>query len=246
MRVFFFLLFISVGALANDADPIDFSSTTPPHIVERGIIARVFAAKLGRDIDRGDMPKVAFLTDKAIKNLLNTAEKELTRKGHDDVASELRMEYGERFDGFLTRMVSDGRNIGDHKPLWDWLGRAYAKIEGALGLTICQLLHLSDLKTINYGIPVVFHPCTFPMDHVQGDRIVEYRRHFSGKADGEIYDGLIPVISYWVAWGVCEGATWGTGWFIICSPIATLVEIAEERWITPKLSDKIYTRRCQQ
>jgi hypothetical protein len=226
-----------------DFDPLDFTQT--PHYVDRGLIARRIAKEIGRDLERGKLPRVAARTDEALGNLLHTAIRQLERRGHDQLAAELRMEYGEKYAGFLTRMVGDGRNIGDHKPLSEWLATAYKKIEAALGVTICSLLHLTDLKTINYGIPVVFHPCTYDLAPMpESERMTEYRRHFSGKIDGEALDGLVPVLSYWIAWIACEVATYGGGWFIICSPLATLVEVAEERWITPKLSDMIFLKQC--
>lgn len=239
--LFLALVLCVVNAFANDSDPIDF--TQVPHMQERGLLARHIANQIGDDIDQGNLLAVAQKADEGLHNAIYLAVKEMQIKGHQAEADQILFEYGDKFDGFLTRMVMM-RNIGSHAAFSAWLETAYDKIEAALGVTICQLLKLDTIKIINCGIPVVFHPCTFPMDSVPGSRMVEYRRHFSGKTDGEIYDGFVPCISYWVAWGACEAATFGGGWFVICSPLGTLVEIAEERWITPGLSDKIYTRAC--
>lgn len=237
-----------IGAQANNQDPIDFTGS--PRVLDRGLIARRIERDISRDLTRGQLPAVAERTDQVINTLITLAARQMERRGHEAEAAQLRFEFGEKYRGFLVKMMAararGERNIGDHKPLSDWLAKAYDKINAALGDTICGLLHLSDLKTLNFGIPVVFHPCDFPMDSVTGDRKTEYRRHFSGKADGEALDGFVPVVSYWLTWAICEAATWGGGWFIICSPLGTLVEVAEERWLTPKLSDAIFEKACGQ
>jgi hypothetical protein len=193
------------------------------------------------DIEQG---KLAERTDKSIEKLVKFAAGQMYKKGFKKEAEQIRDEYDKQFAGYLTKMsrYSLFTNIGDHKPLSDWLATTYEKIESALGFTVCETLHLTDIKTLNYGLPIVFNPCDFDMGAITDARLVEYRRHFSGKCDGEKYHGVAPVVTYWTAELICTIATWGSG-FLFCSPIAGGAEFIMQK-VAPKLSDKIYDMAC--
>lgn len=154
---------------------------------------------------------------------------------------------------------AEGRlcDLGDHAALSQWLSDLSDRLDALLGPTVMNLLHLSDIKVLNYGLPVVFEPLELTLwcfDHMvanpQDSCKAEYRRHFAGTAwqrEDDAYakwnhEGVASVVSYWVAWGACEAATWGVGWFVICSPIGDLVEIEMARNIAPGLSDSIWNK----
>jgi hypothetical protein len=130
--------------------------------------------------------------------------------------------------------MQGGRNIGDFKPLSQWLAGVYDKIEAALGHEICYALRLSDIKTINYAIPVVFSPCD------EGE--IEFELHFIHDPN---YRGLAPVVTYWVTVITCDVATYGAGTFFICSPIGMVTEFAMDRWVAPKIAPKLYDLICK-
>lgn len=149
-------------------------------------------------------------------------------------------------------------DLGDHQALSVWLTRVYTILEGLLGHENCVLLHFTDINVINYSIPVVFKP------HVDADWCkenqkqnptdtcqAEYRRHAAGTlwqikpdlfAKTPLHDGLVPVVTYWIVWAACEVATQGTGYFVVCSPLASLAEYISERYLSPSLSDRIWQR----
>lgn len=197
------------------------------------------SAKLEKDISNG---KLAERTELALDTAINVTANELIKAGYvlegKSFQGEWYSTYKSEFHDFAFGI--DSHDIGDHKPLNQWLADEYDKIEVILGVSFCKSTHISDLKTFNFTIPIVFKPCTFPMDAITIGRIDEYRNHFS---EGKIYFGLVPVVSYWITYAAVTGATMGTGYFFV----AGLVGDAAEHlitYITPKLSDSIFTKSC--
>lgn len=176
---------------------------------------------------------LANRTDQALDAVLKVSITNLNRKGFRSLAREVdqgRM----KFRGEVTRLtMNPSRDIGDFEPLSDWLAGIYDKIEAALGYEICRALRISDIKTFNYTIPIVFRPCSVDMD--------EYELHFVHDAK---YRGLFPVVVYWVSSMTCNMATFGAGAFFICSPISMLIEMGADRWVGPWLSPRIWGAFC--
>ena len=110
----------------------------------------------------------------------------------------------------------------------------------ALGVEVCKALHLSDIKTFNFTLPIVFRPCSFPMDAVTITRKAEYRNHF---AQGKVYYGLVPVITYWAINAPCMIGTAGLA-TMLCGPAASIAEWFMGYSIAPWLSDKIFDGVC--
>lgn len=173
----------------------------------------------------------------SLDNLVGTAVFVLKSKGFDSRAKQIETEWRDLF------LLGD---MGDHQALSTWLTQLYDQLLSLLGPSVMKLTHLSDIKVFNYGIPVVMHPSaseqwcletlkTNPSDSCK----VEFRRHFAGTED---HDGLMPVVTYWVAWGICEGLTFSSGWFLICTPFGNLFESAAATFVASKLSDTIYDR----
>jgi len=198
-----------------------------------------------------DMDKLAEKTDRSIEGMVRYAAWALKRKGYDADADQLVNEY----NGFYTHAVvnyHDGIvpvDLGDHKPIWEWLATWYDKIEAKLGVKLCQILHLQDLKVLNFGIPVVFRPkkaeqwCLETTDKPCQD---EYRLHFAGQMTGKWsweYHGVLNVAAYWTTWGVCVAATFGAGAIgFICGPIGTVVEMGVGKYVSPKASDFVFCK----
>jgi len=198
------------------------------------------ARELRMELDRQDLLPLARRTDWALANIVSRATEELRRQGFREMADRYDAEYFFQFSSYLSRAV-ESRDIGDHKPLIEWLADFYNKLEAILGVSVCKSLHLSDIKTLNYCIPVVFKPCTFLMDQVTITRKDEYRNHFSG---GAIYYGLVPVLTYWVIDIPCMVGTSGIAAFL-CGPAANAGEYAMYKWLAPKLSDNLFDRVCK-
>lgn len=175
---------------------------------------------------------VAKTTDLAINGILKISIKELNDKGYSKLAKELEKDW-KRFDGFLVRGLLLNRDIGWFEPLIEWLALAYESIELALGIELCRSLRISDLKTINHGIVVVFRPCHY------GES--EFKLHF---IHDEKYRGFAPVISYWAAAISCTAALHGAGYFFVCSPAAMVIERVVDKRIAPRVAPKLYKAAC--
>jgi hypothetical protein len=197
-----------------------------------------YAHRIGVEFEASQIKGLAARSDQALDRIIAISLRELRKRGDEAWADQREEEWNSKYSGFLTQMTSSYYDIGDHKPLVDWLASFYDHLESVLGVTVCKSLHLSDIKTFNFCIPVVFHPCTFSMDQVPGDRIDEYRNHF---AEGAVYYGLVPVVTYWVIDIACMAATSGIG---LCGLAADAGEFVMGKWISPKLSDRVYKSQC--
>jgi len=175
---------------------------------------------------------LSYTTNAAISAIVHVATHELERTGSPHLAKRLREEW-KQFDGYLTDAVVTKRDIGWFKPLIEWLSLFYETVELALGLEICRALRLSDLKTINHGIVVVFRPCYFGIN--------EFKLHFIHDSK---YRGFAPVITYWSAAIACTTALHGAGYYLICSPAAMVLERVVDKKIAPKVAPKLYDLAC--
>lgn len=193
------------------------------------------------DIELHYLQGTAKRTDFAIEAIIKRSVRSLRDQGFDEDADEIERDFPQ-YRNYLQNMVahSNGRDIGDHKPLITWLAVVYELIEFKLGVEVCKALHISDLKTINYCIPVVFKPCTFDMGSISIPRRDEYRLHF---ASGKVYWGLVPVITYWAIEVGCLAATSGAGSFL-CGLGATLGERVMGNRLAPGMSDWVFNRLC--
>lgn len=182
--------------------------------------------------------------DDAMNGALDVAYGELYKAGRQDIADGIRMEW----EGFYgASLWSTQRGIGAHKPLSQWIADQYNTIEGVLGKDVCIATHIADIKSINFGVPVTIHPCSFQMDGISGDRITEYRRHFCGhstQVGDEPYYGVVPVVTYWAIYIGCSVGTSGTGFVVICGGAGMIGERIIANYVAPGLSDKVYTRAC--
>lgn len=203
--------------------------------------ARAHASDLKKALAQGKLITVANKADLAIENLVTFGVAKLRAAGDTEGAYYHEHIFETNFKGFLTRLQTardNGRDIGDHKPLVEWLATFYDRLEFILGVGVCKATHLSDIKTFNFCIPVVFKPCTFPMDGVTGERSDEYKRHF---AEGDVYYGLLPVTVYWLAEVPCLMA----GGAIVCGIVSGGAEYLVAKFVAPKVSDRVFERACE-
>jgi len=183
-----------------------------------------------RALSSEDPVKIAAEANRAVGAIVRAATRALRMHGHGDLARQLNAEWSGEWDGYLTRQVAmhELTGIGDHEPLSQWLADWYEVLELALGETLCAFLHLDDIKTFNYTVPVVFH-----FDSVDGDGIdmAEYKLHWVPFAG---------IVAYWSTWLACEIVTYGAGWFLVCTPAGMLAEYATVKWIAPPLTDEAW------
>ena len=133
--------------------------------------------------------------------------------------------------------------MGDHDPAIPFLISLYKKSVQLIGLEATEALHISDLATISWAIPVVFHPVTFSANlvHPNEPRIQDYRDAFA-KDSGN--DRLYRLASVAVWWGVEIGCSAGTAGIaaLLCGPAAMAGEYIMGTRLGPRLPDWIYTR----
>lgn len=163
------------------------------------------------------------------------AIQELRRKGKTEFASELQSKWE---NVYHQDMFYSDRNIGDHAPVSQWIAEKYELIELYLGKDVCRALHISDIKSLNHGVPVTIHPGTFTMDSVQGEKVDEYVRHFAGGPSGDdYYYGVVPVCAYWAAFIGCQAA----GGSMVCGLVGSLTERLIDV-IAPCLGVKVFDK----
>lgn len=204
--------------------------------------------EMAQEMDDGGLKKIAQKTDVTIGQIVNRGLSSLRDQGFDSEADKYESDYYTTYEGFVTKMVQDTRHIGDHAPLLAFLTTLYNSLEKNVcggNVQLCKALHLTDIKTINYAIPVVFHPCTFDLNGLNVDREAEYRRHFAQDDDANALYGLMPVILYWGIEGACIFGTSGIG-AILCGIAAAGAEHLVARTLAPNIADRIFVRACKQ
>jgi hypothetical protein len=177
-----------------------------------------------RDLTSSEPARIARRADLAVASLVRAASIVAWQRGEYGLSERWVFEYERDFRGFLEVMtVAEG--LGDHRPLSEWLQRLHDELEAILGPTLMAALHFDDIKTFNHGTPVVFG-----------------MRKFLGVEIDEAEYGLhwVPwcgVVSYWGVWAACQAATWGGGWFVVCTPAGMIAERVTVKWVAPPLTD---------
>lgn len=162
------------------------------------------------------------------------------RVGNGDAADAVCGDWDSYWQPMLARAAREGRGIGDHKPLSDWLAAATVVLYAALAdyPLIIDMIRLEDLVIFNYGLPVFFEPhaeAAWCLETTSATCRDEYRVH------GE---RVISSTSWWLSWGACVGATWGAGAIgMICTPIGDVTERIVLMTVAPRLSYRIWDKK---
>ena len=145
--------------------------------------------------------------------------------------SEDAQEFIDLADAIEAEVSIDG--LGDHQPLSRRLANLDDMLYRRLGAMIYTALGLQDLRTMNFGIPVVFQPRGDRRNHDRWDEL-EYRRHFVP------FSG---VVVFHAAKAACNYATQGQRFIgFFCGFAARKAREAFELRVAPDLSDRIYAR----
>lgn len=195
------------------------------------------------------------LTTEALDSLLGHAVELLTQRDHAGLGAELAAAWRDHYRLLTLGAVGD---MGDHAPLSGWLAETYDRIEAVLGPEVCDMTHLSDLDVLNYTTPVVFSPHAgevWCQEHLtafpEASCEPEYRRHFAGTrwqrqdddgATARLHFGLAPVATYWLVFGACEAALWGTDGTLGCGAVSEVAEVAVARYVAPRASVSLWER----
>lgn len=185
------------------------------------------------DFRSGDYVQIANRSDASLDALVKFALYKL--KKHDrEKAFQFESEWESKFQGTLTRYVDKRlagvRDLGDYKPLSDWLAVLYYTLVVIYGEQTVKFLHLDDINIFNYAVPVVF-----AMHDILGQNVKisedEYKKHFVPFAG---------VVTYWGIFIACEVVTYSAGWTLICTPAGMGGEYIMVKAVAPNLSPKVY------
>ena len=172
--------------------------------------------------------KLPQRTDFVIETIIKRSVQILRAKGHEAEADLVWREYQDNFKGFVTLEVMKC-DLGDFAPLNDYLAGVLEILRFTLGEFLMDQFHLSDIRILNYAIPVVFHPCNSDWSNKK-----EYRLHFVP------FSG---VVTYWSVWLGCTIAG-GLPIPLACSAAGTLGKQLMIFVFAPGLSNFIFTQAC--
>ena len=175
---------------------------------------------------------LSVTTNNALRAIFKITVKELKRRNHKQLAKQIETEW-RFFDGYIIEAVLLQRDIGWFEPMSEWLALTYESIELAMGYEATRALRISDIKTINHGIMVVFRPCKFGFQ--------EFEKHF---VHDDRYRGFAPVVVYWSTAIGCTVALHGAGYIFVCSPAALVLERLVDKRIAPRVAPKLYDLAC--
>lgn len=195
------------------------------------------ARSIYRDIKQGDIERLSHRTAQYMDTLIRVAAVEMEKKGYVDESVKIQYEWDSKYFIEMHNLWNN-RGIGDHAGLWAWIDTWMDWMFKTFGPTFMHVTHLEDIFIFNKTIPVVFWPCSFPMDQIKVTREEEYMNHFSGNRVQSLgYYGFAPTLSYWGAYTGCLLLTAGTGWIQVCGIAGSAVKWVVRRRFSDWLSD---------
>lgn len=215
------------------------SAFSSQHVTPASIVYQIEKSTMN---DNVDLSYIKSIVDKGMDYIINTKIADaLNEKGESRLAQQISNEWSYNFHHTLFGSV---RDIGDHKPISQWVSDRYYQVEAILGHDFCVASHIDLMLTFNSS-NVVVKPCSFPMDKITDPRIDEYRRHFAGMSiiSDSRFEGVIPGASYLVMEIACLAGTSGIGSFV-CGLAAGIAEKMMATFVAPQLSDFVFNKAC--
>lgn len=153
---------------------------------------------------------------------------------HSDVAmaQKIRKIWNQNQSVFFTASFHD---IGDHAPMIPKIEDFLKQLADKYGTIILTLPVVQDIRTLNFAIPVVFHP-KGEWQSAEVDNRIEYRKHFIPFANIVTYYGALIACNYFAAKSEQPEMK------KICRPAADKLKFAMGRYIAPPISDWIFNQ----
>lgn len=199
--------------------------------VSEAAVPTATAHRLAREMEKGAL---AEKVDETLDRILAVAVWKLKREGYDLPAEKIAEEWAFHFKGYLAR----NQAIGDHAPMSMWLAEVCLTLKLLLGDYTYKALHLDDIETINFGLPVTMNP-------YKDEQWCKETQELSCRLDYELH--AVPVMgvcAYWLTWIGCTAGTWGMGAVtMICTPLSMVAEEAMVTFFAPDVAHRIWDRR---
>jgi hypothetical protein len=158
--------------------------------------------------------------------------------GFDEDAKKIKKEWENQFQFYSLNTFNNDNDflvldLGDHRPLSQWLSDLYKKLRLRFGDILVKQLRLDDINTLNYAIPVTFQPNGDKKTQDTWDKL-EYSKHFVP---------FTAIVTYWASYGTC--------FYVFnskpqirkqCRNISNLLRMGATNWVAPKLSDWVYDK----
>lgn len=167
---------------------------------------------------------------KSFNALMSFVIETLHSKGHHGLANQATQQWSFYFH-HLTLGPIDVMDLGDHRPLNEWLTWFYNETEAKLGKRICEFFHIDDIKAFNYGYYVTFYPEGDPVTNETWDHL-EYKKHFVPFATAAFY---------WGSYLACNIAT-NFPFSFACSIGLQGPRYIVKRWVAPPLALEVYQK----
>jgi len=150
----------------------------------------------------------------------------------EDMAVELETIWTEGENAFYG---VEWRDLGDHDPFIPQLEDFLTQLADKYGTIIYSLPVVGDIRTINFAVPVVFHP-KGAWQKSDGDNRIEYRKHFIPFANIVTFYGSLLACNYFAAKSQQPDMK------KVCQPAAEKLKFAMGRYIAPPISDWIFNQ----
>lgn len=200
-------------------------------------IRAIRAALVERDGAIADLASedIRFAAQDAMNTVVHQALSALRSEGYTELAEETSREWARDYSDLLLRRSFF--DLGDHRPLLQFLVRFNAILEKTIGKKAAHQGILGDIYDLNYAIPVSFAPKGVWRTSSTAKDTVEYRKHFVP---------LTNVVIYWSSRLACEHVMRTQGQAKLgkklCGFIATKLRVASNVYIGPKLSNYVFRK----
>lgn len=176
------------------------------------------------------------ITHNSMSNAVEMLAQDLRTNHSDDVmATELERIWKSNEMMFFTVQLND---LGDHAPMIPQIEDFLKQLSDKYGTVILTLPVVQDIRTLNFAIPVVFHP-KGEWQSTEYDNRIEYRKHFIPFANIVTYYGTLIACNYFAAKSEQPDLK------KLCKPAAEKLKFAMGRYIAPPMSDWIFNQTNQ-
>jgi len=148
------------------------------------------------------------------------------------MAADLEQIWNRDESLFYTMNIND---LGDHSPFIPKIEEFLKTLSDKYGTVIYSLPVVEDVRTINFAIPVVFHP-KGDWQSTELDNRIEYRKHFIPFANIVTFYGSLVACNYYAQKSGQPDLK------KVCQPAAEKLKFAMGRYVAPQMSDWIFAQ----